>query len=292
MKMNNVQETKERIGDIQKSDHLEFTKEFERYFDAVMRDYPFEYDYDVIAKELPHFKTVNYTEYANTVTIHPLQLELRVQQMYEAWKDDAEQTVDYVEYFKDNILNRKANKYKDRQSTDEVEPREAIIILPGSNKLKERVCLRKLKYIRDLHGDNVWVKPHPLTTHKLVGEIMDVFGEENVLHRSADGYGLMASDKTEIVYSSHISESAMYATVLDKQLEPIDVYQRIPEGSFYHINRFLFQEPNPKEWINRTFNSYKCGIFAPPIDDNWKERLVDYLDYITAKRKFYKNKYI
>jgi hypothetical protein len=288
--MNNIQERKERIGDIEKSDLLSWTKEFETFFANTMTDYPFEYDYDVIARELPYFKTLNYTEYANTITIHPLQLELRVTQMMDAWRDDVEVKYDYIEFFKNNIIEKNANKYKDRISTDEKEARRAIVVLPGSNKLKDRVCLNKLKYIRDTHGKDAWIKPHPLTTHKLVGELMDLFGEENVLHRNDDVYTLMA--QAEIVYSSVISESAMYAIALDKQLEPIDVYHKMPEGSFYHINRFLFQEDDPKAWVNRVFNSHKSGIFCPLVDENWKEKLVNYLEYISLKRKKFKNKYL
>lgn len=288
--MNNVQERKDRIGDIEKSDMLSWTKEFEEFFDKTMREYPFEYDYDVIARELPYFKTLNYTEYANCITIHPLQLELRVTQMEEAWKDDATVKHDYIEFFRKNINEKNANKYKDRRSTEQKKARRAIVVLPGSNKLKERVCLNKLKYIRDTHGGDVWIKPHPLTTHKLVGEIMDLFKEDNVLHRNDDLYTLLA--QSEIIYSSVISESAMYATALGKQLEPIDVYHKTPEGSFYHINRYLFKEDDPTAWVNRTFNSYKSGIFCPLIDDDWKEKLVNYLDYIAIVRKKYKNKYL
>lgn len=290
MKMNNVKETKDRIGDIEKTDMLEYTKKFEQYLNLSMKDYPFEYDYDVIARELPFFKTINYTEYSNCVTLHPLQLELRVNQMHDAWNDNVEIKYDYIEFFKKNIEEKNANKYKNRNSTEEKKPRTAIVVLPGSNKLKERICLNKLKYIKNLHGDDVWVKPHPLTTHKLVGEIMDLFGEENVLHRNDDLYTLLA--QSDIVYTSHISESAMYAVALDKQLEPIDVYQKTMEGSFYHINRFLFQEDNPKEWVNRTFNSPKSGIMCPLLEDDWQDKLIDYLDYLVIKRKKFKNKYI
>lgn len=293
MKMNNEREKNNRIGpDLNKNDNLDFTKELEAYILAQMKNYPTSIDYDVIADELPYFKTFNYTEYAHTVTMHPLQLELRVLQMEEAYDDDAPEDVDYVSFFRDRIVNNDPNKYKDRKSVDQYEPREAIVVLPGSNKLKECVCLNKMKYIRDIHGKNVWFKPHPMTQHKLVGEIMDLMGEERVLPRGVNLYQLLKSDKTKMVYSSMLSESAMYAVALDKQLEPIDVYNKMPRASFYHINKYLFFKKDPKRWINRTFNSAKSGIFCPLADENWRKKVDDYLEYAHNVRNRYKNKFI
>lgn len=292
MKMNNEKEKKDRIGpDLDKNDNLNFTKEVEAYFLAQMKNYPTSADYDVIADELPYFKTFNYTEYAHCFIMHPLQLELRVLQMEEAYNDNVDQKYDYINFFKELMLENDANKYKNRVAVD-VEAREALVVLPGSNKLKECICLNKLKYIRDIHGSNVWFKPHPMTMHKLVGELMDFMGEERVLHRSANMYQLMKSDKTKVVYSSMLSESAMYATALDKQLEPTDVYNKMPRASFYHINKHLFFNNNPKEWVNRAFNSHKSGIICPMIDSDWRKKIDDYLEYAHNMRNRYKNKFI
>lgn len=293
MKMNNEKEKNNRIGpDLNKNNNLSFTKDVESYFLAQMKNYPTEADYDVIADELPFFKTFNYTEYAHCITIHPLQLELRVLQMDEAYEDNVEQTIDYIEFFKDRILNNDPNKYKDRKSVEQYEPREALVALPGSNKLKDCICLNKLKYIRDIHGKNVWFKPHPMTQHKLIGELMDFMGEDKVLPRNVNLYDMMKSDTTKIVYSSTLSESGMYAISLDKQLEPTDVYNKMPRASFYHINKYLFFKNNPKQWVNRVFNSYKSGIICPLADETWRKRVDSYLEYAHNVRNRYKNKFV
>lgn len=293
MKMNNEREKNNRIGpDLNKNDNLNFTKEVEAYFLAQMKNYPTSADYDVIADELPYFKTFNYTEYAHCVIIHPLQLELRVLQMDEAYEDNAEQKIDYISFFRDRILNNDPNKYKDRKSVDEYQAREAIVALPGSNKLKDCICLNKMKYIRDIHGNNVWFKPHPMTQHKLVGEVMDIMGEDKVLPRNCNLYELMKDEKTKVVYSSMLSESAMYAIALDKKLEPTDVYNKMPRASFYHINKYLFFNKNPKDWVNRAFNSHKSGVICPLIDPDWRKKVDDYLEYAHNLRNRYKNKFI
>lgn len=283
---------KERIGDIKKSATLEHLKEVEKYFLTAVRKYRIEVSYDVIANELPYFKTLNYTEWAHSFIMHPLQQELRMKQMVDAYNDNAEQTIDYVTYFADKIRNGQSNKYAHIQSEvdKQIKGREFLVVLVGSNKLKERICLNKLRWIRDQHEEDVYFKPHPLTTYQLVGELKDLFGNETVLDRDADMYAYLL--KADTVYTSHMSESAVYAVALGKTIEPIDVYNKVEQGSYYHINKFMFTSDNPKEWINRTLNSYKCGIINPIVDSKWKEKIDNYLNYMMNERDKYKNKYI
>lgn len=290
LKMNDDAENRRKLGFMVKSPNLN-TREFEEYIHQMCqeRGYGFNLDYDVIASELPYFKTLQYTEYAGGITLHPLQLEFRHQQMIEAYYSKTTKfEIDYVQHFRKRVLENKSNKYLNINTTAK-EARQALIVLPGSNKIAERVSYEKLRYIRQLHGDNIWVKPHPLTTFKVIGEIMDMFGEANVLHRQDDLYSILKDSK--IVYTSMLSESAVYSAALKIYIEPIDVYQRTPVGSFYHINKFLFQEENPRHWINKTFNDFRSGMIFPEIDKNWKEKLDKYLEYISKKRDQFKNVY-
>ncbi len=292
MQMFNQKATKDRIGDIKKSITLEHLREIEKYFLTAAKKYKIELAYDVIANELPYFKTLNYTEWAHSFIVHPLQQELRIQQMVDAYNDDAEQKCNFVEYFSERITQGQSNKYEHIQSEvdSKIKSRENLVVLVGSNKLKERICLNKLRWIRDYHEDEVYFKPHPLTTYQLIGELKDIFGNESVLDRDADMYAYLL--KSNRIYTSHMSESAVYAASLGKPIEPIDVYNKVEQGSFYHINKFLFTSDNPKEWINRTLNSPKCGIFNNQIDSDWKNKINAYLEYIITERDKYKNKYI
>lgn len=290
LKMNNAEVNKRKLGFMVKSPNLN-SKEFENYLYEICKErkYSFKLDYDVIASELPYFNTLQYTEYAGGITLHPLQLEFRHQQMIDAYyAKDTKVKLDFVKYFKHRVLNNKSNKYLNISEHNK-QARQALIVLPGSNKIVERVSYEKLRYIKTLFGDNVWVKPHPLTTFKVVGEIIDIFGERNVLHRQADLYTVLKD--SEIIYTSMLSESAVYGVALDKFIEPIDVYQKTPIGSFYHINKFLFTEEEPKRWLNKTFNDYRSGMFFPEIEKDWKDKLGKYLEYINNKREKFKNVY-
>jgi len=289
MDMFNKKSQQERIGDIKKSTSLDYLKEVEKYFLSQIKKYKVETSYDVIANELPYFKTLNYTEWAHCFIMHPLQQELRLKQMQDAWLDGIN-TVNYVDYFKDRVLNRQSNKYQHIELNHNYKPKDALVILVGSNKLKERICLNKLKWIKDKYDDDVVFKPHPLTTYQLIGELKDLFGNQTVVDRDADMYKLLVD--SNIIYTSHMSESAIYAVCLDKQIEPIDAYNKVEQGSFYHINKHLFTEENAKQWINIALNSPKCGIINPQIDSHWKNKLSDYLDYIMQERNKHKDKYV
>lgn len=281
----------ERIGNtIKKSTSLDHLKEVEKYVFSIIKKYKIEISYDVIANELPYFKTFNYTEWAHSFIMHPLQQELRIQQMVDAYNDNAPIEVDYVEYFKNRILTKQSNKYSHIHKDTTHTPRDVLVVLVGSNKLKDRICLNKLRWINKTYDNDVYFKPHPLTTHQLVGELKDIFGDAKVLHRDADMYEFLINAK--LVFTSHMSESAVYAACLDIPIEPIDVYNKVEQGSFYHINKFLFTSDDPKEWLNRTLNSYKCGIINPEVDQNWKTKVDNYLSYIMNVRNKYKNKYI
>lgn len=289
--MFNKKATKDRIGGVQKSATLDHLKEVEKYFEKAVKKYRIEVSYDVIANELPYFKTLNYTEWAHCFMMHPLQQELRMKQMVDAYNDDAEQRVDYVTYFADRIKKGQSNKYAHIKSDiGNVKGREVLVVLVGSNKLKERICLNKLRWVKDTFEDDVYIKPHPLTTYQLVGELKDLFGNETILDRDADMYAYLLQADT--IFTSHMSESAVYSVSLGKTIEPIDVYNKVEQGSFYHINKFLFDSEDPRAWINRALNSYKSGIINPLIDDQWRQKIDLYLEYIMTLRDKYKNKYV
>ena len=292
MEMFNKNVAKERIGHLKKSKALDPLRDVERYFLKQIKKYNIETSYDVLAQEIPYFKTMAYTEYATCFMMHPLNLDLRLTQITDAAADTESEEKDFVSYFRSNIEEKLANKYQDR-GTDFSKYHEVdnIVILPGSNKLKSNTCLNKLNYIKKNHDDNVYFKPHPITTHQVIGELKDMFGEESILPRDIDMYYfLQQADK---VYGTHITESTIYAAALGKEIEPIDVYNGIERGSFYHVNKFLFENrDNPHPWINRTLSSYKSGIICPQIEEDWREKLDSYLEYMYEKRETYKNWFI
>jgi hypothetical protein len=290
MKMFNKKEKEDRIGStLTKSKTLDSLKEVERYFIKQMRKYGTESDYDVVANEIPYFKTLSYTEYATCFVINPLCQQLRVAQIRDAYLDECE-PLDWTTYFANTVKDKKSNKYDAQKNKKDYETRYNLVVLAGSNKLKEAICLNKLKWVKDTHGEDVYFKAHPLTTHALIGELKDLFEEDTILPRNADLYHFLL--EADVVYTSCISESAVYAVSLDKDIEPIDVYNKEEQGSFYHINKNLFTEKDPKDWVNKTFSSPKSGVINPNVDKDWKGKIDKYLEYIHQVREDNKYKYV
>ena len=290
MKMFNKKEKEDRIGSsLTKSKTLDSLKEVERYFIKQMRKYGTESDYDVVANEIPYFKTLSYTEYATCFIINPLCQQLRVAQIRDAYLDECE-ALDWTTYFANTVKDKKSNKYAAQKNKKDYETRYNLVVLAGSNKLKEAICLNKLRWVKNTHGDDVYFKSHPLTTHALIGELKDLFEEDTILPRNADLYHFLL--EADVVYTSCISESAVYAVSLDKDIEPIDVYNKEEQGSFYHINKNLFTEKDPKGWVNKTFSSPKSGVINPTVDKDWKGKIDKYLEYIHQVREDNKYKYV
>lgn len=291
--MFNEEVIKERIGDLKKSKNLKTLEQVEKYLIRKLKTTSVKTSYDVMAEEMPYFDTIGYTEYGTNFLMNPLNLNMRYLSILDAEADDSDfEVLDYASYLQDNIKNNLANKYQDR-TTDFSKYRKVsvLVVLPGSNKLKSNVCINKLKKIKKLYGDDVYFKPHPITTHAVIGELKDLFGEENILPRQIDMYHFL--NEADKVYTTHISESALYAVALGKEIEPIDVYNDMSMGSFYSINQGLFlNQANGKEWINKVLSSPLSGFINPAIDKNWKKKMDAYLEYILGRRDKFKNWFI
>lgn len=288
MEMFNKAEMDKRIGPLQKSKSLYDLEEVEAYFIRKCGEHSIKCSYDVMAEEMPYFNTLGYTEYAGNFYIRPLNFKLANAQMLDAYHDKMHTVEDYASWLVNKVVTNDSNKYTDREQNESLPPKDYLVVLPGSNKVRDNVCLNKLKYIKRAHGDNVYFKPHPITTHQIIGELKDFFGEDCVLPRNLNMYYYL--QKAKGVYTTHISESCIYSLVLGKPTQPIDVWNNIQQGSFYCINNHLLDnQRNSKKFINKCFSSPKSGIINPHVDKNWKEKIDKYLDYIMIKRLDYQN---
>ena len=292
MGMFNQKVLSQRIGRLKKSKALDNLEQVEGYCLRKCSERFLETSYDVMAEEMPYFKTMGYTEFATNFYFQPLNSKLRGEQLMDAWDDNVKNPDDWSSYLVNNIQSKLANKYEGRKEEIEKWPaKDYLVVLPGSNKVKTNVCLNRLKEISKKHGDNVYFKPHPITTHQIIGELKDFFGESNILPREVDMYYYL--QKAKIVYTTHISESAIYAAVLGKRIEPIDTWNTLTAGSFESINKYLFtNQHHIKDYINKCFSSPKSGIVNPMVDKNWKEKVDKYIDYICKKRDVYKDWFI
>lgn len=280
----------EVIGDFEFSKHVYDLVEVEKYFIEKCTKQKLFWAYDVSAVEPLYFNTLGYSTYAGCFMMHPLQPEMSQRQTYDAIRDN-EPTVDFVSYFKNKIQKKSANKYiKERKGVKG--KYDAVVALPGNNKLMVNISIRKLQKIVDIHGSKALFKPHPLTGEDLLDKLRKKVNrkEMNIAPIDSDLYEILPN--VDIVYTTHISESAMYATALGKTISPIDKIDKRQPSSFGHLNYFLFNDLNPIEIINPMLSSYKSGIVCPDLESNWKEKVDKYIEYILSIRERVKDHYI
>ena len=83
---------------------------------------------------------MGYTEYANSFIFQPLNFDFREKMIEEAFYEKSKNTLDYAGFFRNHLNANNANKYKNRkQQFEGFSPRNHIVVLPGSNKIKERM---------------------------------------------------------------------------------------------------------------------------------------------------------
>ena len=165
-----------------------------------------------------------------------------------------------------------------------------MVVLPGTNKIKKHCCVGKIQIILDKHGrDNVLFKKHPISYNKEYEELDEYLGGINFADDNSNLFQLIVD--SDFIYSTMISESALTAYILNKEVGHIDLLQNRNTASFAHINYYLYSHPNPVEWANKTFASPKSGIIHPETDKNWMKKIDDYLEYISNLRNFYREAY-
>ena len=262
----------------------------EEYFLKQVKKLDIEHSYDVTASEKLYFKTINYSTFAGFLMMHPLCPEQSMRQMQDAYADRLPSS-GYIDYIRNKIKNDGTyTKYKFKDAKEE-EYKPVIVILPGENKLYKHCCIGKLEYVLRKHGsENVLFKKHPISYDKGYEALNERLGGISFASAYSDMFKLI--DNSEYVYTTMISESALSAYIQNKKVDHFDLFQNRHLASFIHINYYLFSEPNPVEWADTAFSSYKSGIVNPEIDANWKDKIDQYLDYIMQLRSYYENSYI
>lgn len=286
-------ENHDRLGDIVslKNEYRNMEEPI-NFLLSIMENYETDVSHDLSAAERPYFKTLNYTTFGKSLMLAPLQPDLAQQQIIDSIIDNKQDKQNYVDYFANVVKTNRANKYNEPNRKTDYKC-NALVVLPGGNKLFTNVCMNKIGYILDEHGKLAVFKPHPLTSKEDLAEFKKRLGNRYNLATILDPYDDLYyyMQKAEIVYTSHCSESALYAACLDKEISPIDTFQTRIFNSFSHVNARLFMN-NDLELINKMFSSYKSGLILPEIHTDWKDRIEKYVRYIHDMRKAVRYHYV
>lgn len=274
------------------NDDLNLLKPVEKYFIELCINEGIEYSHDCTAYENPYFKTLNYSSFCGMFMMHPLQFELSWFQMYDA-KNDNKNSIGHLAWIKDKIIRKSMSKYTNKKeeaiNLDLIKHAKALVILPGGNKFDFQINKNKLARLCRNYGKDLLIKPHPISEDKFI-DTLKIYGLKSILvNKNVDLYFLM--NLVDKIYTTHISETALTAAILEKKIEPIDKAQKRLCGSFSHINHFLFTEEQPLTVVDSIFASPKSGIIQPEIDKDWRNKMEQYFEYILKKRDIQREYY-
>tara|TARA_R110000796_G_scaffold249111_3_gene376555 strand:- start:250 stop:1122 length:873 start_codon:yes stop_codon:yes gene_type:complete len=286
--MFDAEDLRKRIGEEKFTDSLDVLKPVEEFFLDTIKHFPFVHAHDCSAIEPFKFWTMNYTSCAGFFYMHPLQHEITQYQVREAIMDNEEDGIDYVLYFKDKLLSGSANKYTERKPHKG--KYSSLVVLTGENKLEDEICLNKLRSIVEDQGKLALIKPHPLTKQTVIDALRkELLPSANIATQNDDLYEIMQN--SDMVYTNHSSESAIYATALGKPIKTVSTWKGRMRGTFLNINEVLFSTPRPQMALNKVFSSRYSGLVHPEVHEDWQDRIVQYLEYTNGIRSMLGDEY-
>lgn len=243
---------------------------------------------DVIAHENPYFDTFGYTLFAGMFLMHPLNFHSSLRHTADALADNVE-IKDYVGTIAERILKTKQGKYRKRCFKEQTFKKiNALAVMPGDNKL-DTVCTLKLLELAKRDPYFI-VKPHPLTNKKALKWYTDNLPSKQIASNFSDLYDLI--NKTDVLYTTHMSESVMTGVALGKKIEPLDKLGSALSHGFSHVNYFLFTTPQPAAMANKIISSPKSGIIDIDVDTDWETKMDEYLEYAMSLRELDKGRYL
>lgn len=267
-------------------------REVEVYLHDKVRHLPIELSHDCTADESTHYKTINYTTYAGMFIMHPLSYGPTLFQMYDAKAENAT-AQGHIEWIAENINKNASGKYlpnKDQILGDDLDEFDAVAVLCGANKFDQQISLVKLHHASLKHRKRLVIKPHPISKDTVIQKLSDFSDYVQFASPETPLYDLIR--KASTVYTTHISETALTSLILGKKIVPIDKFHERLVGSFSHINHFCFSEIDPLSVVASIFASPRSGVVHPEVDENWRQKIDDYLDYTLSLRHLQKDFYL
>lgn len=283
---------KEKISqDGKMADWIEDLYPVEEKFIEMCKKKGVNYSFDMTARENFYYETLNYTTYGKSFIMHPLQPELAMKQTYDAIADVCEIKA-FSNVLKQRVKSGCSIKWNIANEKIDLPSKPfSVIVLPGENKIKEKVCIDKLRQI-EKKDKLVIYKPHPFTNIETLKELAEIvkIDNERILPLEVHLHSVMTESSK--VYTTHLSESCAYAVALKKPIEPIDIVSSRELSSFVFINYHLFFNEKAWEILDRMFSSPKSGIIDLELDKNWEEKMEDYFQYTLETRQRIKDFYV
>lgn len=251
--------------------------------EAIVRDKaPLLASYDVNRGQSPYFHEFTYTECLGSgllVSPQSTEASARLVRMALEYSDQGFDAASVIMQQREE--RGTLDKYK-LASGDEVKVK-AVAFVPGSNMFHSMVSREAL--MRAMWEDEeLVIKPHPLTTDQLVGELCSIFGHYRVLDPKLSGDACLVA--AERVYACTTTEMGLYAVLMGKPIRNVGDFFNEGRGAYSAFYRQLWNKSpeDAKATLTHILASPLSG-FMHKDDPNVAERIGIYFDAAMAVRE-------
>lgn len=199
---------------------------------------PLPISYDVNRPQNWYFNEYTYTEFMGGLITAPMNDEMACRHIISSMKDQSNLDVESIIYDRLKKFNT-LDKYTLQTKAPKVWKR--VVILPGTNLLATHISKEIISKIMWQYGDDIVLKPHPLTHEQDVNQMKRDFGIHRVL--SADVSGWSVVENADVVYATSSTEMCMYACLFGKEVKSIGSVFFERTGSYYPIFRNIADIP-------------------------------------------------
>lgn len=227
-----------------------------------------ELSHDTMAEEPLSFKSLGYGYCAGSIIAYPQSTQAYNAYLIEAMcKSNSD--VDNTELFINPV-----DKYKPKKKF-EVNKIDNLLVLPGTNILRSLV---DRNILTKLASEGAYAKLHPIMNTEDTEILKGIFNENLI----GAEYGLYDVFKVaDNIYTTTASESAIYATMCNKNLYSLEEDGHTFKGAYSPIINTLFwatSKTERKNIFNALYNSKISNIFNP--NDDFKVKIDNFLNKV------------
>lgn len=238
----------------------EWAKEME---DLIIEKSPLPIFFDYSVQDFIDFKIFAYTHFFGGIKLATVSMEIntRIAEMASKCKK------------KSDLLKNLSlkDKYKSDLVSEGIELPKEICFLPGSNEWDKFSLEKVVEYM--FYNPDIFIKYHPLTDSECKKEIENHISSDRIITTDLSADQLIRNATT--VYGTTASELISKAVLLEKDIVSISNFFTKSGGTYYPINRILFNEKDKEKRLDKLSRIVSCdysGIILPNTN-NIEERI-------------------
>jgi hypothetical protein len=222
--------------------------------------------HDTMAEEPLEFKSIGYGFCAGSIIAYPQSTQAYNAYLIEAMRKSTD-SKDYSDMFSNPIDKYTAKKKFKIKKIDK------LVVLPGTNILRSLV---DKNILLRLAKEKAYAKVHPIM-NKEDTKIMKSIFKDRLIGAEYSLYDVF--NVADSIYTTTASESAIYATMNDKNLYSIEEDGHNFRGAYSPIINTLFWAKNKQDrrnTFNTLCNSSISNVFNPK--DDYEIKINNFLD--------------